>query len=263
MSKPTYTSIDVVEIIRKLRSEEGGCPWDNKQTYQTLRKYLLEEVYEALDAIDNEDYPGLKEELGDSLWEILFIARLAEQDGHFTIEDVFQILGEKMVRRHPHIFGDVTITDSEEVKKQWAQIKLEEGKTTRTSKIIQKVPKSQPALLRAYRIGERVAKVGFDWESAGQVLEKFEEELGEFRQAVQSDSRERMEDELGDLLFTLVNVARHLNLSPEDALRRTMDKFTRRFTHIENEIEARGQSMHDLGIDQLEALWQASKKEVG
>ncbi len=263
MAEPIYTLTDVVEIVRKLRRKEGGCPWDNKQTYQTLRKYLLEEVYEALDAIDSEDYPGLKEELGDSIWEILFIARLAEQDGHFTMEDVFQVLGEKMVRRHPHIFGDVKITDPEDVKKQWAQIKLEEGKTTKTSKIIQKVPKSQPALLRAYRIGERVAKVGFDWEKTDQVLEKFDEELDELRQAMKSGNKAEMEDELGDLLFTLVNVARHLNISPEDALRGTMEKFTRRFTHIENEIEDKGQSMLDLSIKELEALWQASKKEVG
>ncbi len=263
MSDKAYNSVDVVEIIRKLRNKEGGCPWDNKQTYRTLRKYLLEEVYEALDAIDSEDYPGLKEELGDSLWEILFIARLAEQDGHFTIEDVFQVLGEKMVRRHPHIFGDITITDPEEVKKQWAQIKLAEGKTTKTSNIIKKVPKSQPALLRAYRIGERVAKVGFDWETVDQVLKKFDEELDEFRQAIQSGNKAEMEDELGDLLFTVVNVARHLNISPEDALRGTMEKFTRRFTHVEDAIEAKGQSMPDLSIKQLEALWQASKKEVG
>jgi MazG family protein len=157
----------------------------------------------------------------------------------------------------------VKINDSEEVKKQWAQIKLEEGKTSKTSKIIQKVPQSQPALLRAYRIGERVAKVGFDWENTGQVLDKFDEELHEFRQAMNSANKEEMEDELGDLLFTLVNVARHLNISPEDALRGTMDKFTRRFTHIENEIEEKGQNMLDLSIEQLEALWQASKKEVG
>jgi MazG family protein len=259
MSK-TYTFIEVVEIIRRLRSE-GGCPWDNKQTLQTLRKYFLEEVYEAIDAIDQQDYPSLCEELGDSLWEILFIARIAEQEGHFTIDDVTQMLGEKMVRRHPHIFGDVKLDSSEQVLKQWAQIKLEEGKTTLTSEILEKVPHSLPALLRAFRIGERVSKVGFDWETTDQVFEKLDEETAEFHDAIKNGSQAQVEEELGDVLFTLVNLSRHLGVSPEDALRGATNKFTRRFTDVEKQAQAKGKALSDMDIEQLEALWQNAKKK--
>ena len=260
MSDPEYRFDDVLSIIRRLRSQDG-CPWDNKQTYQTLRKYLLEETYEALDAIDQGDFPGLAEELGDCIWEILFIARIAEQDEHFTIDHVIQLLGEKMVRRHPHIFGDVKINGADEVLEQWAQIKLQEGKTDRTSDILEKVPQSMPALLRAFRIGERVAKVGFDWETADQVMEKVDEELVEFRTEIQNGSKERMEEELGDLLFSLVNVARHLGISPEDALRKTTTKFTRRFGEVENAAQKQNLSLAKMKIEQLEALWQDAKKK--
>lgn len=261
MPDAKYDFSDVVAIIRRLRSE-NGCPWDNEQTYASLRKYLLEETYEALNAIDNADFPGLTEELGDCIWEILFIARLAEQDGHFTIDDVVQTLGEKMVRRHPHIFGDAKVDGAQDVLKQWAQIKLEEGKTDRTGEILARVPASLPALLRAFRIGERVAKVGFDWENADQVMEKFDEELDEFREAVADGSKARMEDELGDMIFTLVNLARHLDISPEDALRGATDKFTRRFRAVETTAREKGQALDALGIDELEALWRESKKRT-
>jgi nucleoside triphosphate diphosphatase len=262
LSKPRYDFDEVVTIIRRLRSP-GGCPWDNEQTLQTLRKYLLEEVYEALDAIDNEQYDGICEELGDVLWETLFVARIAEQDGHFTIDDVVQGLGEKMVRRHPHIFGEEKLTDSDQVLKQWAQIKLEEGKTTRMGKILEGIPDSLPALLRAHRVSERVAKIGFDWENSGQVMEKFDEELTEFREAVDTGDSDRIEDELGDLLFTLINVARHMDLSAEDALRRTTGKFTTRFSQIERVLADRGETFEGKPIEELESLWQAAKKKVG
>ena len=262
MTNKKYSFDDVLAIIRRLRSEDG-CPWDNEQTYQSLRKYLLEETYEALDAIDANDFTMLCQELGDCIWEVLFIARIAEQDGHFTIDDVVEILGEKMVRRHPHIFGKVKVKDSEEVLKQWAQIKLEEGKTTFTSDILEKIPHSMPALLRAYRIGERVAKVGFDWENYEQVMENFHEEIGEFKEAVTVGKKEKMEEELGDMLFAAAQVARHLDISPEDALRNASKKFTRRFSQVEKDAMEKGKELTDMPIDELEALWQNSKNKVG
>ena len=262
MSKYRYNFNDVVNIVRRLRGE-NGCPWDNEQTYQTLRKYLLEEVYEALDAIDREDFDNLAEELGDSLWEILFLARIAEQDGSFVIDDVIDQLGHKMVRRHPHIFGDETVDDSEGVIKRWAQIKKEEGKTGKTSEVLKKVPQALPALLRAQRIGERVSKVGFDWETTDQVMEKLDEEIAEFKEAVQSGSKKDAEEEMGDLIFTLVNLARHMDVSAEDALRRTTEKFIRRFAEVERMAIAQGQELPEMGIEELETLWQNSKKKVG
>ena len=262
MPGPIYDFEKVLGIIRRLRSE-NGCPWDNEQTYSSLRKYLLEETYEALDAIDHNDFEGLSEELGDCIWEILFIARIAEQDGHFSIDDVVQQLGEKMVRRHPHIFGEEKLEDSEQVLRQWAQIKLEEGKTSCTGDILSKIPGSMPALLRAYRIGERVAKVGFDWENPQQVMEKFQEELSELNDAIESKDKDKIEDELGDTLFALAQVARHLEVSPEDALRRASEKFTRRFANTEKQALGKGLSMEKMNIEELEALWQQSKKEMG
>ncbi len=261
MRDKKYNFDDVLSIIRRLRSDDG-CPWDNEQTYGSLRKYLLEETYEALDAIDSGDFSMLCEELGDCIWEILFIARIAEQEKRFSIDDVVQVLAKKMIRRHPHIFGEAKIKDSEAVLKQWARIKLEEGKTSFTSDILDKIPKSTPALLRAYRIGERVAKVGFDWENGDQVMEKFHEEIDEFKEAMDHGNKKRMEEEFGDMLFALSQVARHLDISPEDALRNASDKFTRRFSQVEKEAKEKGQELANMSIDQLEALWKNSKKKV-
>ena len=262
MSKPVYDPEKVVEIIRILRSE-NGCPWDNEQTLETLRKYLLEETYEAIDAVDRRDWPNLCEELGDALWEILFMARIAEQEGHFTMEDIFQMVGEKMVRRHPHIFGEGKADDSQQVIDQWQKIKLEEGKGGSMSKVLKGIPNALPSLLRAQRISERVAEVGFDWENAGQVMEKFDEECGEFHEAVQSGDLHAVEDEMGDLLFTMVNVARHLGTSAEDALRHTTEKFIRRFSEVEKNVAESGIDFADHGVEALEEMWQASKKKVG
>ncbi len=261
MEKKSYDCRDCVEIIRRLRSE-NGCPWDNEQTHDSLRKYFLEEVYEALDAMDRRDFDGLKEELGDVLWEVFFIARIAEQEGRFSIEDIFQVLGEKMVRRHPHIFGEAVAPTSGDVVSQWAEIKKAEGKTTRTHDIIAKVPASLPALLRAFRISERAAKAGFDWENADQVMEKVREELGELEQARAEGKKDRMEEELGDLFFALVNLGRHLGISPEDGLRRTIGKFTQRFAKMEDELAKRGERLEEKTLPEMEELWQAAKADL-
>lgn len=257
----TYSFDDCVAIMRRLRSPEG-CPWDNEQTIESVLKYFLEEAYEALDAADHHDWPGLAEELGDTLWEILFLARMAEQEGHFAIDDVLQVLGEKMVRRHPHIFGDAIINDSNDVLAQWAEIKKLEKKTT-TAGVMAQVPAALPALLRAHRVCERAAKVGFDWENPGQVWQKLEEEKAELAEAMASGGRDAIEHELGDMIFALVNLARHLDLSAEDAVRRATTRFIDRFTVVEEKAAAKGEPLKGKPIGELEALWQEAKKEIG
>jgi len=256
-----YTFDECVAIMRRLRSE-NGCPWDNEQTLESVLKYFLEEAYEALDAADKKDWPGLAEELGDTLWEILFLARIAEQEGLFAIDDVLQLLGEKMVRRHPHIFGEVKIDTSDQVVAQWSEIKKQEKKTKNHAQVFAKVPASLPALLRAYRISERAAKVGFDWENAAQVWDKLEEEKGELAEAIEAGERQAIEHELGDAIFALVNLGRHLGISAEDAVRRATDRFITRFALVEKQVEAEGSDFTDKSIDELETMWQAAKKET-
>lgn len=250
-----------VEIIRALR-DESGCPWDNEQTYASLRKYFLEEVYEALDAVDRGDFAGLREELGDVLWEVLFLARLAEQDGHFSMDAVAQTLGEKMVRRHPHIFGEREHLTADQVVTQWSEIKKAEGKTDRTHHILSKVPASLPALLRAFRISERAAKAGFDWENAEQVYDKVREEIDELEEARLGGDANRIEEELGDLFFVLVNYGRHLGVSAEDGLRRATAKFERRFARLEDRLAESGARFEDKSVAELEELWQRIKREI-
>ncbi len=257
-----YTFDDCVAITRRLRGP-GGCPWDNEQTLESVLKYFLEEAYEALDAADHRHWPGLAEELGDTLWEILFLARIAEQDNLFTIDDVLQQLGEKMVRRHPHIFGDVEIETSQQVLAQWAEIKKQEKKTDNHAGVLAKVPRSLPALLRAHRVSERAAKVGFDWENAGQVWQKLEEEKGELAEAIQSGDRAAIEHELGDAIFALVNLGRHLGITAEDAVRRATDRFITRFAKVEEAVTREGGNFQEKTIDELEALWQQAKKDLG
>lgn len=256
-----YTFDDCVAITRRLRGP-GGCPWDNEQTLESVLKYFLEEAYEALDAADRKSWPGLAEELGDTLWEILFLARIAEQEGRFSIDDVLQSLGEKMVRRHPHIFGDVALENSQQVLAQWAEIKKQEKKTDRQATIMAKVPATLPALLRAYRVSERAAKVGFDWENAGQVWDKLEEEKGELAEAMAGGEREHIEHELGDMIFALVNLGRHLGVNAEDAVRRATSRFVDRFARVEDAVAGEG-GFAGKTIDELEALWQRAKKELG
>lgn len=257
-----YTFDDCVAIVKRLRGPDG-CPWDNEQTIESLLKYFLEEAYEALDAADRRDWPNLAEELGDTLWEILFLARLAEQEGYFSIDDVLQVLGEKMVRRHPHIFGDVKLDNAAQVVEQWSQIKKQEKKSETHAGVMAKVPAALPALLRAYRISERAAKVGFDWENTGQVWAKVQEENDELAEAMESGDRDAMEHELGDMIFALINLGRHLGISAEDATRRATSRFVERFAIVERSVRGRGESFEGKTIEELEALWQQAKKELG
>lgn len=254
----------LVEIMRTLRSEHG-CSWDKQQTLQSLRPYVLEETYELLDALDRGDYDALKAELGDFLFEAVFLAQICAEEGRFSIADSIASVAEKLIRRHPHIFspdGKAALTPGQ-VKQQWEEIKAKErtdaGEPEKT--VLSGVPRSMPSLLRAYEMSTRAAQVGFEWARTEDVLDKADEELHELREAVQQTgarSREA-EEEFGDLLFSLVNVARKLGIEPEAALRVANDKFQRRFDHLERAMKADGHSFKDRNLDQLEAYWQKAK----
>jgi MazG family protein len=252
----------LVEIMRTLRSEHG-CAWDKQQTLKTLRPFVLQETYELLDALDRGDHEALKHELGDFLFEAVFLAQICAEEGRFTIADSIQSIADKLVRRHPHIFDASAQLTPQQVKQQWEEIKARErqdaGEADKT--LLSGVPRSMPSLLRAYELSTRAAQVGFDWVNTGDVLDKVEEEVRELREAVQSGGGKspEAEEEFGDLLFSLVNVARKLGIEPEAALRVANDKFQRRFDNVERQVVASGKPFRDHTLDQLEAHWQRAK----
>jgi tetrapyrrole methylase family protein/MazG family protein len=248
----------LVEIMRRLRSP-GGCPWDAEQTHESLKRYLLEECYEVIEAIDNRNDGLLKEELGDLMLQPLFHSAIAEERGAFDINDVIETICEKLVRRHPHVFGDQIIKDSEAQVANWEKIKKEEKGEERKS-ALSGVPPHLPALLRAQKVTEKAARVGFDWEHVDQVFAKVIEELHEFEESMASGDQDAMEAELGDLLFAIVNIGRFLTLNPEDALRKTIERFSRRFSHIENSLHAQGVMITEASLERMEALWQEAKQ---
>ena len=258
----------LVEIMRTLRAP-GGCPWDREQTIQSLKPYVLEETYEVLEAIEQGTPADLREELGDFIFEAVFLAQLSEEAGDFSIGDSLQAICDKLVRRHPHVFareaGHEGIT-SERVLERWEQIKAQErqsaGKPAKAKTTLSGVPKSAPALLRAYELSERAARVGFDWQRADDVLAKIEEEVAEVRAEVESGALQdaaRAEEEMGDLLFAIANLARKLGIEPESALRRANAKFTTRFEALERAFADRGEKLSDAGLEKLEAEWQRVK----
>ena len=250
----------LVEIMEKLRSPDG-CPWDREQTLDTLKPYLVEEAYEVLDAIDARDWRGLADELGDLLLQPVFQAQLAAEDGKFNIEDALDAICNKLVRRHPHVFGGGDAKTPEDVKRRWDEIKAEERKDgKKTDGLLDSIPRNAPALVEARRISSKAAGAGFDWESAAQVIDKIREEIGELDEACASGSGEMREEEIGDLLFTIVNVARFLKVDPEQALRRTNAKFRRRFRHVEEGLSARGKRPADATLDEMETLWREAKQ---
>ncbi|MGE5489559.1 MAG: nucleoside triphosphate pyrophosphohydrolase [bacterium] len=247
----------LVEIMARLRSPEG-CPWDRKQDFDTLKPYLLEETYEALDAVDARDWPGLKEELGDLLLEVVFFAQMAAEAGLFRIEDSLDSINEKLVRRHPHVFGEGTAETPEDVKQIWGEIKAGEKPD---AGLLDSVPRALPALVEAAQISSRAAGAGFDWEGAEQVLEKLDEEIEELEDARRTGApRERIEDEIGDILFTIVNVARFLHVDPEQALRGTNRKFRARFSYVESKLKEAGKTPREATLAEMEALWQEAKR---
>jgi tetrapyrrole methylase family protein / MazG family protein len=253
---PHTEFLRLLDIMQRLRSPEG-CPWDREQTHLSLRPYLIEETYEVLDSIDREAYGELKKELGDLLLHIVFHCRLAEEEGLFTTADMLHHINEKLIRRHPHVFGDAIVTDARHVERQWEKIKLNEDHKPR---LLEGVPKHQPALNRAFRVQEKAAGVGFDWPEIAPIWEKVEEELLELKAEVKAGDQKKIEHEFGDLLFSMVNLARKLGINPEDSLRGTVEKFTRRFQYIEDKLEAKGTPLPQSNLEEMDNLWNEAKK---
>ncbi len=251
----------LVAIMARLRGDDG-CPWDRRQNFTTIKAYLLEETYETLDAVDRQDWKALAEELGDLLLQVVFFAQMAAEQELFSIEDVLEAINRKLVRRHPHVFGTAPAGTPEEVKQRWDRIKAEErrGPAKPEAGLLDSVPRALPALVEAAQISSRAAAVGFDWENADQVLDKLHEELAELAAARRQAVPERLEDEIGDLLFVVVNLARFLHVDPEQALRNTNAKFRRRFAYLEAKLRAQDGSLSQATLEEMEALWQQAKQ---
>ena len=241
-------------IMDELREK---CPWDRKQTLQSLRTQTIEELYELTDAITEENWNAIKEELGDLLLHILFYSRIADEQRQFNISDVMEYISEKLIYRHPHIYGDVSVNDEEDVKKNWEKLKLKEGKTS----VLSGVPASLPAVVKATRLQEKSKQVGFEWDNREQVWDKVEEEMQELKDAVAVNNRDRMEDELGDVLFSLVNYSRFLNIDAENSLERTNKKFISRFTEMEQRALQQGKPLADMTLGEMDAIWNSIKKQ--
>ena len=233
------------------------CPWDRKQTIQTLRSMTIEETYELADAITESDWKGIKEELGDLLLHIVFYAKIGKEQGHFTLDEVITGINEKLVARHPHIYGDVKVENDEDVKRNWEKLKLKEGKKS----VLSGVPQSLPATVKAMRLQEKAKQVGFEWEVKEQVWEKVEEETRELHEAVENGDRDKIEDEFGDLVFSLINYARFLHIDAENALERTNKKFISRFTEMEQKALAAGRNLDDMTLEEMDAIWNAIKQQ--
>jgi MazG family protein len=246
----------LVEIMARLRSPEG-CPWDREQTFDTIKPYLLEETYEVMDSVDARDWDGLADELGDLLLQVVFFSQMAEEAGHFDVTDALEAINAKLVRRHPHVFGEGEAKTAEDVVRKWDEIKATEK--VRPKGLLAGVPRSLPALMEARQIAGRAAGAGFDWNNVDQVLEKLKEELAELDAARQAGSQEAQQDEIGDLLFVIVNIARFLKVDPEQALRGTNSKFRRRFEFVEKGLEAKGKSLRESTVEEMESLWQEAK----
>ena len=243
-----------VDIVRRLRKE---CPWDKVQTHETLRRCMLEESYEVIEAIDNSDMDELRKELGDVLLQVVFHGVMAEEEKHFTLEDVIKQESEKLIYRHPHVFGDVKVNGKEEVLTNWEALKMKEGRKY----ILDGIPNELPALFKAFRVQEKVAKVGFDWKDPKPVYDKILEEISELKESVLEEDKENIEMEFGDVLFAIVNYARFIHVNPEDALRKTIDKFSKRFRKIEEFAEANGRKVSDMTLEEMDVIWENAKKD--
>ncbi len=252
---------ELVRIMARLRGE-NGCPWDRQQTHESIKPYFVEETYEVLEAIDEGDAGKLCEELGDVLLQVVFHAEMAEEAGLFGIADVLRAIAEKLIRRHPHVFGDVQADTAQEVLFNWEQIKKTERQHTRgRASLLDGVPRDLPALLQAHRLQEKASRAGFDWAEVEPVLRKVEEEYGELKAAIGERQPERMEAELGDLLFSLVNLGRFIAVNPEEALRKTIARFIARFQYIEEELARRGTSLNQTTLREMDALWDEAKAQ--
>lgn len=246
----------LVDIMAALRGEKG-CPWDREQTRESLKPFLVEETYEVLEAIDEGNPEKIKEELGDLLFQIIFHCQLAKERREFDVNDVVRKISEKMIGRHPHVFGGATYETTEDVTKQWEERKKEEGKSRES--ILEGIPRELPSLLKAHRIQARASRVGFDWKQVEDVVEKLDEELKEFRDALEKKDQQEIEDELGDVFFVLVNISRFVGVNPEDALRKTISRFISRFRFIEMKSAESGKSLSGMSLEEMDALWNEAK----
>lgn len=246
---------ELLSVMKRLRKE---CPWDREQTHESIKSATLEESYEVLDSIDNKNYNELKGELGDLLLHIVFHSVIAEENNEFTIDDVIDSITKKLIRRHPHIFGDVMVNNTEDIMRNWEKIKLSEGRDS----VLEGVPKNLPELHKSYRIQEKVSKVGFDWSDKKLVWDKVLEEMKELKNAELKNDPNEIEEELGDLFFSLVNYSRFLKINPENALRRTNIKFTKRFQFIESELKKSGKSISESTLEEMDKFWEISKKNI-
>jgi tetrapyrrole methylase family protein/MazG family protein len=259
MPDPNISPIyQLVEVVDRLLGP-GGCPWDQEQTHETLKKYLLEEAYEVLDAIDSGNVDRLREELGDLLLQPVMHAQMEKAAGRFDIDDVARAITEKLVYRHPHVFGEVSVVDADEVLRNWDVLKQAEKPEERKS-ILSGVPLGMASLLRAHEVSKRAARVGFEWPDLDSVFEKLQEEEGELKEAIEQGDSNRVEEEIGDLLFTAVNIARWCKIEPEEALRKMLNRFTERFMQMEETCD---RPLRELTPEEWEDLWQAAKKAVG
>lgn len=262
--KDTLAAVqELIEIVAKLRSPDGGCPWDLAQTPQTLTPYVIEEAYEVVDAIKSGDPQAIAEELGDLLLQVVLQAQIASEDKQFSLLEVAQGISQKLIRRHPHVFGDVSVQNVDEVRQNWEQIKAaEKGESLETQKLSHKLSRYQrqlPPLMATMKISQKAAAVGFEWENIDQVWAKFNEELTEFKQALANETPERQQAELGDVLFSVLQLARWYNLDPSDALQGTNQRFIQRLQKIEGFAD---RPLSDYSVDQLEALWQQAKAQL-
>ena len=253
MKEKAKAFVRLVEIMDRLREE---CPWDQKQTINSLRYLTIEEVYELSDAILDEDFQEIKKELGDLLLHIVFYSRIASEKQEFDITDVLNNISDKLIYRHPHIYGDVKVKDEKDVKLNWENLKLKEGK----SSVLEGVPKSLPAVVKAYRIQEKVRGIGFDWENKGQVWDKVLEEIQELKNEENNNNIDRIEDEFGDVLFAFINYSRFININPEDALEKTNKRFIKRFQFLEKQITNDGKKLSDLTFEEMNSYWDLAKK---
>lgn len=257
----------LIEIMATLRGPDG-CPWDREQTIDTLKPFVLEETYEVLEAIDRHDHAALCEELGDFVFEAVFVAQLEAEGGHFTIADSLQSIADKLVRRHSHVFkrdeGEATLDSAGQVRERWEEIKAQErGASSKAKTLLSGIAPALPSLLRAYHIGVRAASVGFDWTTPGDIVDKIQEEVDELREVVEAEGpidQTRAEEEMGDLLFSIANLSRKLGIEPETALRKANDKFTKRFGALERSITESGRAMKEMRLEELEAEWQRAKR---
>jgi tetrapyrrole methylase family protein / MazG family protein len=248
---------ELLTIMEKLRGEKG-CPWDKVQNRESIKPYIIEEAYELIEAIEENDPEKIKEELGDLLFQIVFQCQLAREKNEFDMSAVIEKIGEKMISRHPHVFGEAECRTPGEVVKQWEVLKKQEGKLR--DSILEGVPKAMSSLLRAHRLQKRAAQVGFDWEKVEDVLKKVDEEMNELKEALKSGKKEEMEDELGDIFFMLVNLSRFIKVNPEDAHRKTISKFIHRFRHIEMRAAEQGRELSGMTLEEMDNLWDEAKQ---